>query len=98
MDTRKEQWREERVVSREPGDNLVVFSDGGTHLDCSASAWVFCIWVDRGCVRILVPAIAAGILIPTPMSSFAAEAIAFEMATKEVKSWRHAEMSAAPSV
>ena len=75
----------------------MLFSDGGSRSDCSASAWVLCVWATRGGKRKLVPAIAGGIFFPEPISSFAAETIALEEATKELKSWRRAEISAEPS-
>ena len=92
MDTKKASWREEREHVRESGDNVVAFSDGVSRNDCSASAWVLCVWATRGGKRKLIPVIAAGIFFPAPISSFAAEAVALEEATKELKSWRRAEI------
>ena len=45
MDIVKGTWREERQKPDEvdPSSNIVIFSDGGTRTDCSASAWVLCV-------------------------------------------------------
>ena len=83
MDDVKGEWREVRDYSAERARNVVVFSDGGTRADCSASAWALCVVIGQT----LHPVIAAGIFFQVPISSFAAEAIALENATRELRQW-----------
>ena len=83
MDDVKGEWREVRDYSAERARNVVVFSDGGTRADCSASAWALCVVIGQT----LHPVIAAGIFFQVPISSFAAEAIALDNATREFRQW-----------
>ena len=83
MDTLRCAWSEVRDSDVDPLGNAVIFSDGGTRSDCSASAWVLCI-LQNG---ILVPRVAGGLYFNPPISSFAAETIALEKATDELRAW-----------
>ena len=83
MDTLQCAWSEVRDPDDLPKGNVVVFSDGGTRTDCSASAWVLCV-LQNG---VLVPKVAGGLFFKPPISSFAAETIALEQATEELKAW-----------
>lgn len=87
MDNMQGSWREERQVNCRRGDNVVIFSDGGTRSTCSASAWVLCVFLDRNGEKKLIPVVAGGLYFEKPISSFTAEAIALEHATQELLSW-----------
>ena len=87
MDVKKTSWRNERPKNPHcPGDsNVLVFSDGGTRPECSASAWVLgttsCI---DGNLQ-FTPMITAGIFFENPVKSFMAETVAFEQACRELE-------------
>ena len=42
MDVKKCSWRELRNTNVRLDSNLLIFSDGGTRQECSASAWLLC--------------------------------------------------------
>ena len=83
MDTLQCAWSEERDSDVDPLGNAVILSDGGTRTDCSASSWVLCV-LQNG---VLVPKVAGGLYFNPPISSFAAETIALEKATDELRAW-----------
>ena len=61
-------------------NNVWIFSDGGTPLDCLASAWVIGVLDEELHFK---PWVTGGIFYAKPISSFLVEAIALEEATKE---------------
>ena len=83
MNQKKTSWRQARKATAPSECNWLVYSDGGTRADCSASAWIICAVADGTIVLVVV----GGIFFPEPVSSFAAEAIALEEATKELHAW-----------
>ena len=83
MDVKRCTWRETRNADILLESNLVIFSDGGTRAECSASAWVLCAAIKEA----TIPILAGGIYFPQPISSFTAEAIALEKATEETIAW-----------
>eukprot|EP00973_Karenia_brevis_P075899 10544498-Karenia_brevis.AAC.2 len=88
MDSRRSSWRHERHVGDEDFSgigNLLVFSDGGTRPDCSASAWLVGHLIKSKEGWRFKPRVAAGMYFEAPISSFMAEAIALENAALELE-------------
>ena len=67
--------------------NVVVFSDGGARIDCSASAWALGVCTTSSHSPHFEPLIIEGIFFADPLNSFQGEAIALEMASKELVKW-----------
>ena len=86
----EKQWCQERSTAADldlaKSSIILVYSDGGTRPECSASAWMLGI-ASAECDKGLKPMIVSGIYFQTPSSFFLAEAIALENATKELASF-----------
>ena len=86
---RKRSWREDRRVDIPEFCNFMVFSDGGSRKDCSASAWVIGFLSTADGHMRLTPCLSGGIYMETRVNSFLAEAIAFEHTTAELNELIH---------